>query len=217
MILGLALAATVAAASPSLRDEAVAIYRELVEINTVDPGGDNTRAAEAMAARLRAAGFPAADVQVLAPAPRKGNLVARLRGTGARGPLLLLAHLDVVEARREDWSVDPFTFLEKDGYYYGRGTTDDKAMAALWMATLLRLHREGYRGDRDIVVALTADEETGPANGVDWLLRTNRPLIDAEIALNEGGRGQMKGGRYIANIAWPRAWAAWPRSTSRWS
>jgi len=175
------------------------IYKQLVEINTVDPSGDNTRAAEAMAARLRAAGFPAADVQVLVPQPRKGNLVARLRGTGRRRPLLLLAHLDVVEARREDWSTDPFTLLEKDGYFYGRGTGDDKAMAAIWIATLIRLRQEGYRPDRDLIVALTSDEEGGPANGVHWLVENHRDLIDAELALNEGGRGQIKDGRYLAN------------------
>ena len=175
------------------------IYKQLVEINTVDPSGDNTRAALAMAARLRAAGFPAADVQVLVPQPRKGNLVARLRGTGRRRPLLLLAHLDVVEARREDWSTDPFTLLEKDGYFYGRGTGDDKAMAAIWIATLIRLREEGYRPDRDIIVALTSDEEGGPANGVHWLMENHRDLIDAELALNEGGRGQIKDGRYLAN------------------
>jgi acetylornithine deacetylase/succinyl-diaminopimelate desuccinylase-like protein len=200
----LAAVLTTASSSPSTptdpADQALLpIYKELVEINTVDPAGDNTRAAEAMAARLRAAGFPAADVQVLTPQPRKGNLVARLRGTGKRRPLLLLAHLDVVEARREDWSVDPFTLLEKDGYFYGRGTGDDKAMAAIWIATLIRLRQEGYRPDRDIIVALTADEETGPANGVHWLLETHRDLIDAELALNEGGRGQIKDGRYLAN------------------
>jgi len=175
------------------------IYRELVEINTTDSIGDNTRAAEAMAARLRAAGFPASDVQVVSPMPRKGNLVARLHGTDRRRPLLLLAHLDVVEARREDWSVDPFTFLEKDGYFYGRGTADDKAMAAIWIATLIRLRQEGYRPDREIIVALTADEETGPANGVEWLIEKHRSLIDAELALNEGGRGQVKDGRYLVN------------------
>ena len=187
-------------AAPSAQDERLrAIYKELVEINTVDPTGDNTRAAEAMAARLRAAGFPAADVQVLIPAPGKGNLVARLRGTGARRPLLLLAHLDVVEARREDWTTDPFTLVEKDGYFYGRGTSDDKAMAAIWIATLIRLREEGYRPDRDVIVALTADEETGPANGVSWLVSAHRDLVDAELALNEGAGGRMQGGRYLAN------------------
>jgi acetylornithine deacetylase/succinyl-diaminopimelate desuccinylase-like protein len=191
------LAADPAGLSPDQRLRA--IYEELVEINTVDPAGDNTRAAEAMAARLRAAGVPEKDVQVLAPAPLKGNLVARLRGTGKRRPLLLLAHLDVVEARREDWSVDPFTLTEKDGYFYGRGTTDDKAMAAIWVETLIRLHQEGYKPDRDIIVALTADEETGPANGVEWLLKAHRDLVDAELALNEGAGGRMKDGRYLAN------------------
>lgn len=194
------LAALLAAApSPAADEQLRSIYKELVEINTVDPAGDNTRAAQAMAARLRAAGFPEADVQVFEPQPRKGNLVARLRGTGQRRPLLLLAHIDVVEARREDWSVDPFTLLEKDGYFYGRGSGDDKAMAAIWIATLIRLRQENFHPDRDIVVALTSDEETGPANGVDWLIKTHRDLIDAEIALNEGGRGQIKDGHYVAN------------------
>src|SRR5215831_7498688 len=176
------------------------IYQELIEINTTNSIGDNTKAAEAMARRLIAAGFPAADVQVLVPAPRKGNVVARLRGTGARKPLLLLAHLDVVEARREDWSVDPFELLEKDGYFYGRGTSDDKAMAAIFVANVIRLRQEGYRPDRDLVLALTADEEGGTANGVDFLLREHRPLLEAAFGLNEGGRGQMKNGRRIANV-----------------
>jgi acetylornithine deacetylase/succinyl-diaminopimelate desuccinylase-like protein len=152
-----------------------------------------------MAAHLLAAGFPAGDVQVLAPAPRKGNLVARLRGTGARKPLLLLAHLDVVEARREDWSVDPFALLERDGYYYGRGTGDDKAMAAIFVANLIRYRREGFVPDRDLIVALTADEEGGTHNGVRWLLANHRPLIDAELALNEGGGGAIKNGAYVSN------------------
>lgn len=178
------------------------IYRELVEIDTTDSVGDNTKAAEAMAARLRAAGFPAADVQVLAPAPRKGNLVARLRGTGSRKPLLLLAHLDVVEARREDWSVDPFTLLERDGYFYGRGTSDDKAMAAIFVDSLIRLKREGFTPTRDLIVALTADEENGATskyNGVRWLLSNHRPLIEAELAINEGGGGELRGGRHLVN------------------
>ena len=126
------------AAPPPLSNEARQlthdIYKQLIEINTTDSVGNTTTAAEAMAARLRAAGFPAGDVQVLAPNPRKGNLVARLRGSTNQKPLLLLAHLDVVEAKREDWSVDPFILTEQDGYYYGRGTTDDKAMAAMFIA-----------------------------------------------------------------------------------
>src|SRR5262247_3461252 len=174
------------------------IYQELVEINTTDSVGDNTKAAEAMARRLLAAGFPAADVQVLVSAPRKGNLVARLHGTGARRPLLLLAHLDVVEANREDWSVDPFTLLERDGYFYGRGTTDDKAMAAVFVTNMIRYRQEGFVPDRDLIVALTADEEGGGHNGVVWLLKEHRALIDAEMAINEGGGGSLSRGRRIS-------------------
>ncbi len=140
---------------------AVDIYKELVEINTVTGTGDTGRAADAMAARLRAAGFDAADVQVFKPAPRKGNLVARLRGTGARKPILLLAHLDVVEAKPEDWSFDPFKLIEKDGYFYGRGTGDDKFMAAAFVANLVRYKLDGYQPDRDIILALETDEEIG--------------------------------------------------------
>ena len=176
------------------------ILKELIEINTTDtPGGNVTRAADAVAARLKAAGFPAGDMQVLGPDPRKGNLVARLRGTGAAKPLLLLAHLDVVEAKREDWSFDPFTFLEKDGFFYGRGTSDDKSMAAQFVANLIRLKEEGFKPDRDLILALTADEEGGAFNGVDWLVKNHRDLIDAEFAINEGGGGTMRGGRYLTN------------------
>ena len=153
-----------------------------------------------MASRLKAAGFPAADVQVLAPEPRKGNLVARLRGKGNEKPLLLLAHLDVVEAKREGWSMDPFVLTEKDGYYYGRGTSDDKAMAAIWIATLIRYKQEGWVPNRDLIVALTSDEETGgDYNGVAWLLKEHRGLIDAAFALNEGGSGRLKDGRRLYN------------------
>src|SRR5229473_4243892 len=128
---------------------ALDIFKELVEINTVTATGDTARAAEAMAARLRAAGFETSDVQVLTPAPRKGNLVARLRGAGIRKPILLLAHLDVVPANPADWSVDPFKLTENDGYYYGRGTGDDKYMAATFVANLIRYKQEGLRPDRD--------------------------------------------------------------------
>src|SRR5262245_38636852 len=177
------------------------ILKELIEINTVSTTGDTARAAAAMAARLHAAGFSGADVQVFNPAPRKGNLVARLRGTGARKPILLLAHLDVVEAKREDWSVDPFKFLEKDGYFYGRGSIDDKAMAAIFVANLIRYKREGYKPDRDIIVALETDEEIGDANavGIQWLLKNHRDLIDAEFALNEGGSAASKDGKPYLN------------------
>ena len=126
--------------------------------------------------------------------------MVRYRGTGARKPLLLLAHTDVVEAKREDWSMDPFQFIEKDGYFYGRGTGDDKAQAAIWIANLIRYKREGFKPDRDLIVALTADEEGGgPYNGVEWLLKNKRELIDAEFCLNEGGWGEIAGGKKISN------------------
>jgi len=183
----------VLAASPqseeSDRGLARDIFKQLIEINTTDSSGSTTVAAEAMAQRLREAGFPAADVQVLGPNPRKGNLVATLRGTGARRPILLIGHLDVVEARREDWSTDPFQFIERDGYFYGRGTQDMKSSDAILVAALIRLRKEGFRPDRDIILALTADEETGPANGVEWLLHNHRDLVDAEFAFNPDGGG----------------------------
>jgi acetylornithine deacetylase/succinyl-diaminopimelate desuccinylase-like protein len=164
------------------------IYKELIEINTTDSVGSTTVAAEAMAKRLKDAGYAAADVRVLGPEPRKHNLVVRLRGAGGRRPILLLAHIDVVEARREDWSTDPFKLIEQDGYFYGRGTSDDKDMAAIFVANLIRYKQEGFIPDGDIIVALTADEELldVPTNGVDWLLKNHRNLIDAEITLNEG-------------------------------
>jgi acetylornithine deacetylase/succinyl-diaminopimelate desuccinylase-like protein len=176
------------------------IFKELIETNTTQ-AGSATRAAEAMAARLRAAGFPEADVRVLGPAPDKGNLVARLRGrqTG-RKPMIVLAHLDVVDARREDWTLDPFRFLERDGWFYGRGTMDDKDEAAIWTATLIRLKREGYVPDRDVILMLTADEEGGPQNGVRWLIENHRDLIDAEYALNEGGGGAIKQGKRLSHM-----------------
>jgi acetylornithine deacetylase/succinyl-diaminopimelate desuccinylase-like protein len=178
-----------------------AIYEQLVNSNTSYSTGQTTPAAEAMAKRLLDAGFAREDVVVLGAAPHKANLVTRYRGTGAARPLLLLAHLDVVEAKREDWSFDPFTLLEKDGYFYGRGTGDDKAQAAIWVANLIRYKREGLRPSRDIILALTADEEGGgPYNGVDWLLKNRRELIDAEFCLNEGGWGEMRGGKRLLNL-----------------
>jgi len=177
------------------------IYAELVGIDTSYTTGQTTPAAEAMAKRFLAAGFPAEDVVVAGAAPHKANLVVRYRGTGTARPLLLLAHLDVVEAKPEDWGFDPFTLLEKDGYFYGRGTGDDKAQAAIWVANLLRYAREGRRFGRDLIVALTADEEGGgPYNGVDWLLASRPELIDAELCLNEGGWGEMRGGKRLLNL-----------------
>jgi len=156
-----------------------------------------------VAARLMAAGFRAEDVQVLVHPDNaaKGNLVARFRGTGAKKPLLLLAHLDVVEALREDWSegLDPFQLTERDGYFYGRGTTDDKAMAAIFIANLLRYKAEGFSPNRDIILALTADEEGGPQDGALWLVEKHRALVDAELGINEGGAGVHRRGKRLFN------------------
>jgi acetylornithine deacetylase/succinyl-diaminopimelate desuccinylase-like protein len=180
-----------------------AVYKELVEIKTTDDSaGSNTRAAEAMAARFRAAGFPAADVHVLVPPgrPTKGNLIVRYRGrpNAAAKPIMLLAHLDVVAARREEWPRDPFTLHEENGYFLGRGTSDDKAMAAMFVANLLRMKRENVVPDRDLILALTADEEGGePPNGIEWLIANHRRLIDAAYVINEGGGGTLAGNRPI--------------------
>ncbi len=165
------------------------ILKELIEINSTDSVGSVTAASEAMAKRLREAGFPESDVQVLGPNDRKKNMVARLRGTGKHKPILLIGHLDVVEARREDWTTDPFQFLEKDGFFYGRGTQDMKSGDAIMVTTLIRMKKEGYQPDRDIILALTADEEGGKSNGVDWLLKNHRDLIEAEFVLNHDGGG----------------------------
>jgi acetylornithine deacetylase/succinyl-diaminopimelate desuccinylase-like protein len=163
------------------------IFQELIEINTTDSVGNVTTASEAMAKRLRAAGFPDSDIAILGPNARKRNLVVRLRGTGQHKPVLLIGHLDVVEARREDWSTDPFKFVEKDGYFYGRGTQDMKDGDAIMVTSLIRLKKEGFRPNRDIILALTADEEGGSSNGVDWLLQHQRALIDAEFVINHDG------------------------------
>lgn len=175
------------------------VFEELIEINTTHSTGSTTDAAEAMATRLRLAGFRNEDIHVLGPHPAKGNLIARLRGTGEREPLLLLAHLDVVEAVPEDWSFDPFTFRELDDFFYGRGASDDKDMAAVWIVNLIRYKQEGFVPNRDLIVALTADEEGGSHNGVMWLLDQHRALIDAEYALNEGGSGLSQGGQPLLN------------------
>jgi len=177
------------------------ILAELIAINTTEANGSTTQAAEVLRGRLLAAGFPAGDVVVVGDAPRKGNLVARMRGreTG-RAPILLLAHLDVVEAHPEDWTLPPFELIERDGIFYGRGTADDKDEAAIHVTNLIRMKEEGFVPDRDIIVALTADEEGGPDNGVRWLLANRRELIDAEFAFNEGGGGLLdEAGRPVAN------------------
>jgi acetylornithine deacetylase/succinyl-diaminopimelate desuccinylase-like protein len=174
---------------PAHRQQARDIFEQLVDVNTTDSVGSVTAAAQAMAERFRQAGFPEADMKLLGPNSRKQNLVVRYRGSGAKKPILLIGHLDVVEARREDWTTDPFHFVEKDGYFYGRGTQDMKSGDATLVANLLRLKAEGYRPDRDIILALTADEEGGKANGVDWLLQHHRDLIEAEFVLNPDGGG----------------------------
>ena len=182
-----------AAAGPRAQDNvdarsyARSTFRELIEINTTDSAGNVTAAAEAMGKRLREAGFADRDIQIDGPRDTKKNLVVRYRGAGKRKPVLFLGHLDVVEARREDWTSDPFVFLEKDGYFYGRGTEDMKAGDALLVTSFVRLKKQGYVPDRDLILALTADEEGGTANGVDWLLRNHRDWIEAEYCINLDG------------------------------
>ncbi|MBV6522514.1 MAG: Succinyl-diaminopimelate desuccinylase [Gemmatimonadaceae bacterium] len=176
------------------------IFKELVEINTTESTGSTAQAARAMAARLKTAGFPDSDVVVVEHAPRKGNLIARLHGRDrSKKPILLLSHLDVVEAKPEDWTLPPFTFIEKDSTFYGRGVADDKDDGAVHLTILMRLKAEGYVPERDIVVAMTADEEGGPANGVEWLLRNRPELLRAEYAFNEGGGGRVRDGKYLSH------------------
>jgi acetylornithine deacetylase/succinyl-diaminopimelate desuccinylase-like protein len=182
--------------------EARAIFQQLIEINTTDSVGNVTKAAEAMAQRLIAAGFPEKDVIVAGPNERKKNLVVRFRGTGAKKPILFIGHLDVVEARREDWTTDPFKFVEQDGFFYGRGTEDMKEGDAILVMSFLRLKREGFVPDRDLILALTADEEGGTSNGVDWLLKEHKDWIDAEYCINlDGGEFEkLKGKRVLAGM-----------------
>jgi acetylornithine deacetylase/succinyl-diaminopimelate desuccinylase-like protein len=179
------------------RDLARDLFRQLIEIDTTDSTGSTTIAAEAMRKRLLDAGFPSADVVVLGPNSRKGNMIARYRGSAgsAHKPVLVIGHIDVVEAKRDDWTTDPFVFTEKDGYFYGRGAQDMKDSAAALMASFIRMKREGFVPDRDIILALTADEEGGASNGVSWLLKNHRDLIDAAFALNPdaGGLNTIKG------------------------
>jgi acetylornithine deacetylase/succinyl-diaminopimelate desuccinylase-like protein len=184
----------------ALRD----VYKELLEYNTVNIGGGTTEAANAMARRFRDAGFADQEIFVGGVQANKHNLVVRLRGKGGPNPpkpLLLLAHIDVVEALKSDWSpdLDPFRFIERDGYYYARGSQDDKAMAAIFVANLIRLKQERFVPDRDIIVALTADEEGGCCNGVRWLIQNHRDLVDAAFVINEGGGGSLRGDKPFLN------------------
>jgi acetylornithine deacetylase/succinyl-diaminopimelate desuccinylase-like protein len=194
-----AAASATAPPDPLARD----IFKQLIQINTSDSVGSTTLAAQAMQKRLLDAGFEPKDAQVLiGPNPKRGNLVARLRGSGKHKPVLIIGHLDVVEAKREDWNLDPFVFTEKDGYFYGRGTQDMKNSDAVAMAALIHFKKEGYVPDRDIILALTADEEGGTDNGVDWLLKNHHDLIDAEFALNpdSGGVDSDAGKAVVMNV-----------------
>jgi acetylornithine deacetylase/succinyl-diaminopimelate desuccinylase-like protein len=187
------------------RELARAIFKELIEINTTDtPLGNVTTATAAMQKRFLDAGFAADDVQLLGPDARKMNLVVRLRaeGTPAEKPVVFLCHMDVVEALRSDWSTDPFQFVEKDGYYYGRGTQDMKNSDAALVFTFLRLHREGYKPKRDLILALTADEEGGKFNGADWLVKEHRDLVDAAFVINpdSGGVELDRGRAVVADV-----------------
>jgi acetylornithine deacetylase/succinyl-diaminopimelate desuccinylase-like protein len=179
-----------------------AIYEELVEIDSSPTTGSCTRAAEAMLVHLRAAGYSEEDARVIVPdgAPEDGNVVAILRGTSRQRAMLLMAHIDVVDARREDWERDPFTLVEEDGYFYARGASDDKAMAAVWVDLMIRLRREGLRPRRTIKMALTCGEETSNrVNGIDYLLRNHREWMAADFAINEGAGGVLsEDGRPIA-------------------
>ncbi|MGC1607385.1 MAG: M20/M25/M40 family metallo-hydrolase [Candidatus Acidiferrum sp.] len=169
------------------------IFKQLVEINTTDSVGNVTTATEALAKRLRDAGFPEQDVIVAGPNDRKKNLIVRLHGAGQQKPILFLAHLDVVEARREDWTTDPFQFVEKDGYFYGRGSQDIKDGAAILTENFIRLKKSGVTPKGDLILALTADEEGGNFNGVEWLVKHHRDWIDAEYCVN------LDGGDFVRN------------------
>jgi hypothetical protein len=191
-----ALTAQTNALPPQDRELARAIFQQLIETNTTDSVGSTTVAADAMRKRLLDAGFPADDVVVLGPNERKGNMVARYRGRIGSGlkPVLLIGHIDVVEARRSDWTTDPFQLVEKDGYFYGRGTQDMKDSDAAMVESFIRMKREGVVPDRDIILALTADEEGGKSNGVDWLLKNHRDLVEARCG--RPGVGQRQGDQH---------------------
>jgi acetylornithine deacetylase/succinyl-diaminopimelate desuccinylase-like protein len=188
-----------AQASPSdsvrLRERERAVLEELVEVNTSDSAGNTPQLAQMISKRLEAAGFPRADIRMLGFSPRYQSLVVRYRGrSNGKKPIMLMAHLDVVDARREDWSSDPYQLLEKDGFYFGRGTSDNKAGAAILIANFIRLKEEGFVPDRDLVMVLTADEETD-GKSIAMLMNEHRDLIDAEYALNtDAGGGALKGG-----------------------
>jgi acetylornithine deacetylase/succinyl-diaminopimelate desuccinylase-like protein len=206
---GLSRAAVAQSSLPATtaEDRALArsIFKQLIEINTTDTSlGNVTTATRAMQKRFLDAGFAPEDVHLLGPDPRKMNLVVRIRaaGTPTAKPVVFLCHMDVVEALPADWSTDPFQFVEKDGYYYGRGTQDMKDSDAALVFTFLRLHREGYQPKRDLILALTADEEGGKFNGADWLVKEHRDLVDAAFVINpdSGGVELDKGRAVVADV-----------------
>jgi acetylornithine deacetylase/succinyl-diaminopimelate desuccinylase-like protein len=196
LLCGAAFAQSQAVLSPE-HQAARDIFKQLIEINTTDtPAGNVTAAAEAMAERFRTAGFPAEDIHVDGPKPNKKNLVVRLHGRGAGKPILFIAHLDVVEALRQDWSMDPFKFNEVDGFFYGRGTSDIKQGDTILVANFIRLKKEGWIPARDLILALTADEEGGDSNGAQWLAQNHRDWIDAEYCINtDAGDFETKKGK----------------------
>jgi len=165
------------------------IFKQLIETNTTDSVGSVTAAAKEMEQRFLDAGFPQEDLFLGGPNDRKENLVVRIHGTGAKKPILFICHLDVVEAPREEWHTDPFQFVEKDGYYYGRGTQDMKDNDAILATSFIEMHKAHYVPDRDLILALTADEEGGKSNGVAWLLKNHPDLIQAGYVLNPDGGG----------------------------
>lgn len=174
------------------------IFQQLIETNTTDSAGNVTTAAEEMAKRFRDSGFTDADIHLAGPHERKKNLVVRYRGSGKQKPVLFIGHLDVVEARREDWTTDPFQFVEKDGFFYGRGTQDMKSGDAILVANFIRLKREGYVPQRDLILALTADEEGGNFNGIDWLVKEHREWIEAAYCINlDGGEFEKANGKRL--------------------
>jgi acetylornithine deacetylase/succinyl-diaminopimelate desuccinylase-like protein len=198
LLYGVSIAQSQTALSPE-HQAAREIFKQLIEINTTDtPAGNVTTAAEAMAARFQAAGFPAEDIHVDGPLPNKKNLVVRLHGRGTAKPILFLAHLDVVEALRQDWSMEPFKFNEVDGFFYGRGTSDIKQGDTILVANFIRLKKEGWVPARDLILALTADEEGGQSNGVQWLAKNHRDWIDAEYCINtDAGDFETKNGKRL--------------------
>ena len=196
----LLLTGTAVAQGSSLRPDQAefrGLYKELVETNTTLSAGSCTLASERMAARLKAAGIPDANIHLFSVPehPKDGGLVVVYPGTSKTlKPMLMLAHIDVVEANRADWERDPFTLIEENGYFYARGAYDDKAQAAIYTDTLIRFAKTGYKPKRTVKLALTCGEETsGAFNGAEWLAKNKRELIDAEFAINEGGGGRTDG------------------------